>query len=153
MKVKTLIAITPIVIVALLSTSFLSYAGINDKLHGTLHVSEVTSVYDGDTFRVNISGIHTLIGERIGIRVAGIDTPEMRGKCDKEKQLARKAKQYTVAFLRNAKKIELRNVKRGKYFRIVADVYADGISLTDALIHYNLGVTYDGGTKAKDWCA
>ena len=54
--------------------------------------------------------------------------------------------------LRAAKKIELRNMKRGKYFRIVADVYVDGKSLGDMLIKRSLAVPYDGGHKGKDWC-
>ncbi|MCG7499358.1 thermonuclease family protein [Vibrio sp. Of7-15] len=127
-------------------------ASIKDKNHGTLTVSEVTSIYDGDTFRANIKDVHSLIGERIGIRVSGVDTPEIRGKCKKEKALAQKAKQLTVNFLRSAKKVELKNVKRGKYFRIVADVYADNESLTEALIDSGLAVAYDGGTKVKNWC-
>ncbi len=77
----------------------------------------------------------------------------MRGKCPAEKELARKAKQHTVTLLRGAKVIELRNMKRGKYFRIVADVYADGKSVGQSLIGSGLAVSYDGGTKTKDWCA
>ncbi|MBB1404925.1 thermonuclease family protein [Pseudoalteromonas sp. SG44-5] len=142
-----------LLLLLLLIVSGSSYAvSIKDRNHGSLTVSEVTSIYDGDTFRANISGVHSLIGERIGIRVAGVDTPEMRGKCQKEKDLARKAKQVTVEALRSAKVIELRNTKRGKYFRIVADVYVDNKSLTDILISSGLGVAYDGGTKAKNWC-
>ncbi|GAA78057.1 hypothetical protein P20495_0547 [Pseudoalteromonas sp. BSi20495] len=76
----------------------------------------------------------------------------MRGKCKQEKDLARKAKQVTVEALRSAKAIELRNTKRGKYFRIVADVFVDNKNLTDILISSGLGVSYGGGTKAKDWC-
>lgn len=76
----------------------------------------------------------------------------MKGKCKAEKELARKAKQYTVAMLRGAKGIELRNMKRGKYFRIVADVYADGKSVGHSLIGSGLAVSYGGGTKTKDWC-
>lgn len=127
-------------------------ASIKDKNHGDFTVSEVTSIYDGDTFRANIKGLHSLIGERIGIRVAGVDTPEIRGKCKREKDLARQAKQVTVEALRSANVIELRNTKRGKYFRIVADVFVDGKSLTDVLISSGLGVAYNGGTKAKNWC-
>jgi len=41
---------------------------------------------------------------------------------------------------------------RGKYFRIVADVYVDGKSLAESLIEANLGVPYYGMTKIKDWC-
>lgn len=115
-------------------------------------VDEVTSIYDGDTFRVNINSYPPIIGKKISIRLNGVDTPEIRGKCEQEKLLARKAKQLTVSTLRNAKKIELKNMQKGKYFRIVADVYTDNKSLSDILIENQLAVKYDGGTKIKDWC-
>ena len=88
----------------------------------------------------------------MAIRVNGIDTPEIRTKCTKEKLLAREAKKLTVSTLRGAKVIEPRNLQRGKYFRIVADVYVDAKSLGAILIHNNLAVKYDGGTKVKNWC-
>ncbi len=135
----------------LLST-LLNAEAISKKTYKSVTVSEVTSIYDGDTFRANIKEYPELIGYRIAIRVNGIDTPEMRGKCQQEKVLARKAKEFTVTALRGAKKIELHNMKRGKYFRIVADVYVDGVNLTEGLIEAKLGVAYDGGTKQKDWC-
>ncbi len=115
-------------------------------------IDEVTSIYDGDTFRANIRGYPSIVGERMPIRINGIDTPEMRGKCTKEKTLAREAKQFTVSKLRGAKVIELRNMQRGKYFRIVADVFVDNKSLADELIKNNFAVRYDGGTKTKNWC-
>ncbi len=133
-------------------TTLLQAESLSKLEFGDVVVSEVTSIYDGDTFRVNLAGYPKLIGYRIGIRVNGIDTPEMRGKCAQEKALAREAKQVTVAALRAAKKIELKNMKRGKYFRIVADVYVDGKNLGALLIAKNLAVMYDGGHKAKDWC-
>jgi len=129
-----------------------SAESLANKNYGSAIVSEVTSIYDGDTFRVNIKDYPDLLGYRIGIRVNGIDTPEMRGQCQQEKDLARKAKQITVAALRAGKKIELRNMQRGKYFRIVADVYIDEKSLADNLIRSGLAVKYNGGTKTKDWC-
>lgn len=135
-----------------LSVSTLSALALSKKQYGNVTVSEVTSIYDGDTFRANIKEYPEIIGYRIGIRVNGIDTPEMRGKCQKEKDLARKAKQFSVAHLRSAKRIELRNMKRGKYFRIVADVYVDQQNLGDLLIKNSLAVPYDGGHKGKDWC-
>lgn len=125
--------------------------GINDKKYGSVVIDEVTSIYDGDTFRANIKGWPPVVGYRIPIRVNGIDTPEMRGKCETEKVLARKAKQVTVQTLRSAKTIELKNIQRGKYFRLVADVYADGQSLADELIRKKLAVPYGGGTK-QGWC-
>ena len=114
-------------------------------------VDKVTSIYDGDTFRVNIKGYPKIIGHRMSVRILGVDTPEIRTKCKKEKQLARAAKKLTISLLRGAKLIELRNIKRGKYFRILADVYVDNISIGDELVKNNLAVRYDGGTKI-DWC-
>ena len=116
-------------------------------------VSEVTSIYDGDTFRVNIEGWPEIVGYHIPVRVAHIDTPEIKGRCPAEEALARQAKQVTVGMLRNAKHIELRNIKRGKYFRIVAEPYADNKSIADELIRQGLAVRYEGGRKTKDWCA
>ena len=81
----------------------------------------------------------------------GIDTPELRGNCAREKTLARKAKHHTVAMLREARKIELRDLKRGKYFRLLATVYVDGKSLGDSLFQKGLAAAYDGGAK-KNWC-
>ena len=116
-------------------------------------INDIVSIYDGDTFKVNINSYPPIIGKKMSIRLNGIDTPEIRGsKCKKEKQLAYKAKRLTVNTLRNAKVIELRNIQRGKYFRIVADVYVDDKSLADILISNKLAVSYDGGTKTKDWC-
>jgi len=124
---------------------------LKDIKFDDMSVEKVTSIYDGDTFRANIKGYPKIIGYRIPIRVNGIDTPELRAKCTKEKQLARFAKQITVNLLRNANKIELKNVKRGKYFRIIADVYVDGKLLSDKLLEKGVAVKYSGGTKI-DWC-
>ena len=144
---------TVLVSMMLLTFSESAFAeAISNKNFGSVYVSEVTSIYDGDTFRVNIAEYPPLLGYRMGIRVNGIDTPEIRGKCLQEKALAHKAKQFTVARLRAAKRIELKNMKRGKYFRIVADVYVDGDNLGEMLINENLAVAYDGGHKGKDWC-
>ena len=49
----------------------------------------------------------------------------MRSKCEQEKQLARKAKKHTVAMLRAAETIERVNLRRDKYFRLLADVSID----------------------------
>ncbi len=120
--------------------------------YGNTYVDEITSIYDGDTFRVNINSYPKIIGQKIAIRVSGVDTPEMKGQCKKEIDLARAAKQFTVNFLREAKVIELRNIQRDKYFRILADVYADNISLSSQLIKNNLGIPYFGEKKTKNWC-
>ena len=70
------------------------------NIYKDITVDEITSIYDADTFRVTIQNYPAVIGERISIRVLGVDAPEMRGKCKQEKELARLAKQFTVKHLR-----------------------------------------------------
>ena len=77
----------------------------------------------------------------------------MRGKCQQEKDLAIKARNRVRDLLSQAHSIILKDVERGKYFRLVASVEADGQDVSDLLIQEGLAVPYDGGTKTKDWCA
>jgi len=128
-----------------------SFAGIKDKTYGSVIIAEVTSIYDADTFRANIKEYPPIVGEHMSIRVLGIDAPEIRGKCETEKIMASQAKQFTVQALRSAKIIELRNIKRGKYFRLLANVYVDGHNLAQQLIHAGHARPYDGG-KRTGWC-
>jgi micrococcal nuclease len=44
-----------------------------------------------------------IISEKISIRVNGIDTPEIRGKCEKEKYDAQQAKEMVADILKDAK--------------------------------------------------
>ncbi|MCI5143846.1 MAG: hypothetical protein D3909_19415 [Candidatus Electrothrix sp. ATG1] len=71
---------------------------------------------------MDLKGHHPLFGDDISVRIAGIDTPEIKGKCSQEKKLAQEAKVVVEKILKKARKIKLKNVRRGKYFRIVADV-------------------------------
>ena len=99
-----------------------------------------------------LSGLYPIIGEKISIRVNGIDTPEIRGKCEKEKYDAQQAQQMVADILKDADQIVLRNMERGKYFRIAADVIVDGENLADILIEAGMAVRYDGGKKTHKWC-
>jgi endonuclease YncB( thermonuclease family) len=112
--------------------------------------ADVISVHDGDTFKVQA---HPWPGMTmaVSVRVNGVDTPEIRGKCDAEKQAAIAARDYVRGVL--GESVTLKNVKRGKYAgRVVADVYlTDGRSLTGLLIASGLGRSYGGG-KRSGWC-
>ena len=77
--------------------------------------------YDGDTITFNLPNLHPIIGNKIRVRLNGLDTPEIRGKCDKEKYNAEQAKDMVTDILKDAERIDLKNMGRGKYFRIVAD--------------------------------
>jgi endonuclease YncB( thermonuclease family) len=121
------------------------------KEYGSVTVSEIRSIYDADTFKVNIAEWPDIIGKSIFVRVLGVDAPEIRGKCESEKAAAREAKMFTVEKLRSAKTVELRRMKRGKYFRILAEVYLNGVDLADLLISAGHARPYDGGTRLG-WC-
>jgi endonuclease YncB( thermonuclease family) len=119
--------------------------------YGTVTVSKVISVYDGDTFRVNIDSLPPIVGKNIAIRVNGVDTPEIRGKCQYEKDLALKARDFVRGKLSSAKEIKLTNLQRGKYFRVVANVLVDSVSLEQELLDNQLAYEYSGGKKLS-WC-
>lgn len=113
--------------------------------------AKYVSVYDGDTIFVNICNWPEIIGKRIGIRINGIDTPERNAKNPKIKILAAEARMFVVQTLNDADKIELRNMNRGKYFRIVADVFVNGQNLSDMLVDKKLAKRYDGKEKRPKW--
>ena len=108
--------------------------------------------YDGDTIRFDIPGVHPLLGKNISIRVRDVDTPEIRAKCPVEKTIAMDAKKRIRQLLEKAKRITLKETGRGKYFRIVARVVADGVDVGTVLLKEGLAVSYRGGKKIKNWC-
>jgi endonuclease YncB( thermonuclease family) len=134
--------------IALITISFATQAA---PQYGTVTVSKVISVYDGDTFRVNIDSLSPIVGKNIPIRVSGVDTPEIRGKCQYEKDLALEARDFVRNKLANAIEIKLTNLQRGKYFRVVANVLVDGVSLEQELLDNELAYEYSGGKKLS-WC-
>jgi len=62
------------------------------------------------------------------------------------------ARNLVRRMLGQARQIDLLDADRGKYFRIVARVVANGKDVGASLIDRGLAVAYDGGTKMKDWC-
>ncbi len=110
--------------------------------------------YDGDTIRVDIPYVHPLLGKNAAVRVKGIDTPEMKSKDSCEREASKRAQLYVQDRLSKARTISLINAEREKYFRILADVIADGKSLGKELVDQGMAVPYDGGRKQKiNWCA
>jgi len=139
--------------------------GAGERLAGPLP-AWVVSVIDGDTLEVRV---HIWLGQNLNIRVrlAGIDAPELKGKCDREKDLARRARAYLLARLdpadsgvganagagAGAGEIRLREVRYGKFAgRVLARVETlDGMDLGQGLIAAGLARPYDGRRRAS-WC-
>jgi len=132
----------------LLCNALHSYAESYGDYQGAIYLKN----YDGDTIRFNLPGYPPIAGKDIRVRVNGIDTPEIKGKCKKEKYEAQQARDMVADILKGAEKITLKNMKRGKYFRIAADVFVDGENLADVLIEAGRAIKYDGGKKIHKWC-
>ena len=117
----------------------------------SLTSDQIVDVYDGDTFKIDLPSQHPLFGDDLSIRVLGIDTPEMKGTSDEIKALANQAKNRTQELLREADLIVLKNLERGKYFRVVAEVWIDGESLGETLKEEGLAKDYDGEGARPEW--
>lgn len=107
--------------------------------------------YDGDTCYVLAPSLPESL-QKMSIRILGIDTPEIRGDCDEEKELALEGREVANNLFRNAGKIEFRGYKWDKYGgRILTEVYIDGQNYAELLMMAGLARPYDGGTKTG-WC-
>ena len=83
-----------------------------------LRQDDIKYIYDADTLFVHCSACPR---NRRGVRVMGVDSPEIRGKCQAEKRLARQAKQFAVEKIRAAQVIEL--IPNPSAVMIVTTVY------------------------------
>jgi len=111
--------------------------------------ARVLRVIDGDTLLVEIK---IWFGQTVieHVRIAGIDAPEMKGRCPSEIEAARGARQY-LAGLVSGEPVELRDVKREKYGRALAAVTAGGIDVPARMIEAGYARPYAGG-KRLSWC-
>lgn len=112
-------------------------------------LADVVDVHDGDSILVDA---HPWPGMtlRINVRVRGIDSPEIRGKCEAEKRAARKARDRMVELVKGG--VRLENITLGKYAgRVVANAISDSGTLGAILIAEGLARPYDGG-KRDGWC-
>ncbi len=111
----------------------------------------VIRVQDGDTLLVRA---RIWVGQDIVVhaRIAGIDTPELRGRCAREKRLAVQAKDFVSARVASGM-VHLVRIRIGKYAgRVVTGVTTDdGTDLGQALLAAGLARPYHGRRRAS-WC-
>lgn len=97
--------------------------------------TEVVSVIDGDTIKVNIDG------EVESVRFLLIDTPELNHAKYGEQPFAKEAKEFTQKLIENAEKVELEfdvGERKDKYGRLLAYIYADGKMVQEELLKNGL---------------
>jgi micrococcal nuclease len=113
--------------------------------------ARVLSVYDADTVTLLIDvGFNIFLKEKC--RFMGVDTPEIRTKNPKEKELGLEARDW-VRELILKKDIEFKAHKEGKFGRYLIDIFLeDGKKLNDLLIEKGYAKAYFGGKREK-WFA
>jgi len=129
------------------------YAANESKsLRSTLRNVEFHHCYDGDTCTFSIHDVHPLLGHRIRIRLADIDAPEINGACEKEREMGLEARDALNEFITSGDSIILEDVKRGNYFRLLAQIGVDGKKASDFMLQSKLAVPYVRNQKDNPWC-
>lgn len=107
----------------------------------TCQFSEVRIV-DGDTFAI--------ASERV--RIEGIDTPEIDGKCQKEQALALAAK-LRLAQIIDGSTVVLERTGTDRYKRTLATVTADGADVGTILVSEGLARVWEAKWRPefRDW--
>ena len=109
---------------------------INAKLPTTI----IESCYDGDTCT-------TIDGEKI--RLACIDTPEIKGK-KADPIPAKEARDFLNNLLSN-KKVSIRRVTYDKYDRTVGELFINGINVQELIVQKGYGKIYKRYAYQCDW--
>lgn len=102
-------------------------------------------VYDGDSMRACF--VYQGKPITVAVRVLGIDTPELRTRCQHEKQLALRARDVARNLLNN----QILNVRfhhNDKYGRSLVQIKLPGdIDYGGYMVAQGLAMAYAGGTK------
>ncbi|MEJ0027665.1 MAG: thermonuclease family protein [Rhizomicrobium sp.] len=107
-------------------------------------------VIDGDTFEASAA---IWLDQQISIRVriAGIDAPELRARCDAERRGAAAARDYLARRIEGGD-VTLSAVRYDKFGgRVDAAVADGGGDIANAMIRARLARAYAGGRR-DGWC-
>jgi len=110
-----------------------------------VYFASLIGCYDGDTCKVTLLKAPEIVAE-VTFRFEGFDTPQIRGKCDQERDLAKSARKITLNYMQQ-KGVVYTSGEKGKYGRLL--VTASELELE--LIAAGVARPYDGG-KRSSWC-
>lgn len=109
----------------------------------------VIKVYDGDTITIASKLPYPNSPMyRFHVRLNGIDTPEIKGKTDDEKDAARKVQKILENLILH-KSVKLKKLQTEKYGRILADIHLKDLHVNQWLLDNHYAVKYDGGKKTS----
>ena len=115
----------------------------------TYRVKSLVRVLDGDTFDCDIDLGFSVVLAKQRIRLMGIDTWESRTRDKAEKVKGLAAKAFAKDLLENAQEITLKSHGKGKYGRVLGEVYCDNKCLNEELKKHGHAYEYFGGKKKK----
>ena len=107
------------------------FAGFSSETNAKLPTTIIKSCYDGDTCT-------TIYGEKI--RLACIDTPELKGK-KADPISAKEARDFLNDLLAN-EKVSIRRITKDRYGRTVAELIKDKTNIQQLLVQKNLAKVY-----------
>ena len=110
--------------------------------------AKIVHVYDGDTVHAVFSLPNSSKIYKYKLRLAHIDTPELKSKNTNEVKKANEAKRVVEEMILN-KIVYLELEGEDKYGRILANIYINNINLNQYLIENKYAYKYEGGKKIK----
>ena len=114
--------------------------GLSSETNAELSTTLIKSCYDGDTCT-------TVNGEKI--RLACIDTPELKGK-KADPFAAQEARDFLNNLVSN-KKVSIRRITNDRYERIVGELFINGINVQELIVQKGYGKIYERYADQCDW--
>lgn len=114
---------------------------------------KVLRAIDGDTVEIQVDFLPSELGNKLHIRIWGVDTPEkgFRAQSEHEKELGLKASEFTKNAIANAKEVKVSLIMWDKFGgRVLGDVIIDGKSLRQLLLDNGYAREYYGDKK-QSW--
>ena len=108
----------------------------------------VTRVVDGDTVDVDIDLGFGMTYKKQRVRMKGIDTPESRTRDLEEKKFGLASKEFLKGQLKD-QEIELVSHDKGKFGRILGEIYSFDTNINDKMVEECHAVGYHGQSKEE----
>ena len=119
-----------------------------------VYKTTVRKIIDGDSLKLDVDLGFGLTnsgddGRGINLRVAGVDTEEVRTRDLIQKKFGLKAKAFVADFVPVGSTAILKTIERDKYGRWLGDIKVGRKWLSKELLRKHLGVVYNGENKAE----
>ncbi|MBO71694.1 MAG: hypothetical protein CL508_05200 [Actinobacteria bacterium] len=108
---------------------------------------DVLKVVDGDTVDVRID-LGFDVWHKCRVRLMGINAPESRTRDKEEKKRGLAAKEWLSKEIYDAvDPIELKSHGKGKFGRILGELFINNININELMVNSGHAVKYDGGKR------